>query len=160
MKSILMIFTVFGFIISCGENKTQTADSIEEQFIKIEFKYDKINELNTFNKTFTKNLLIEGPMQIPFGFTKAQQEIIIAKMDAIDFFWLPNSLLNQETSFIIPDAQSIIKIEYGSIAHEVKWDGMPPKEFSKEHQRIVELANLIKSIVQQNPEYKKLPSGY
>jgi hypothetical protein len=159
MKTTILLLVFIFLFISCGK-KEETINTNDEQFVLIQFKYDRINELNTFDKTFTKNLMIEGEIKIPFALSKQEQESIIYKCEEIDFFGLPNTLLNPETKNIMPESQSFIKIEYKSIMHDIIWDGMPPKEFSTEHQRIVELASFIKNIVERSPEYKKLPQSF
>ena len=86
---ILKILCWSLLIYSCS--KTTTAP--DPQLLKIHFYYGFGNELNTFEQTYTKDMVQDGYVTVDFWLTEAEQERIRNKLNAIDFFHFPDTLV-------------------------------------------------------------------
>ena len=141
---------------------SQTITEPDPQFLRIHFYYDFGNELNTFEQTCTKDLVLDGYVTVNFWLTEAERESIRNELDVVDFFHFPDTLIYQ----IGPDS-IMIRTEpdpgwqFLRVAEEnrdkiVYW--RPPLSLMNESApRLIELINLIINIIESKPEYKALP---
>ncbi|TYQ18165.1 UNVERIFIED_CONTAM: hypothetical protein Cloal_0581 [Acetivibrio alkalicellulosi] len=126
------------------------------------------NILNTFDKTFT-NDLVNGLYSINFTLSDEEMKLIEKKFRDIDILsyaddFAPISInpLNNTTTYITPHNTYYLRIELDGKLKEIIWEN---SNLSKEESAIV-LRNLIKKIEQmiyQRDEYKKMPvpkNGY
>ena len=155
---ILKILCWSLLIYSCS--KTITAP--DPQFLKIHFYYGSGNELNTFEQTYTKDLVLDRYITVDFWLTEAEQETIRNKLYAADFFSFPDTLIYQ-----IGFDSIMVRIEpdpgwqFLQVADEnrdkiVYWR-YPFPEGNEFVPRLVELKNLIIDIIESKPEYQALP---
>ena len=127
------------------------------------FKYGvgATNELNTFNGTFTKDMIMEPSIKVKLSLSEEELDSIYQKMVEIDFFNYPDRF-----SVTVPPGESIImvtpyesyyfKVRYDSRVKELWWEDEIKNE-NIEADRLRELIELIWSIIQSKEEYKKLP---
>ena len=68
MKSKIIIFTTLLFLTSCTDQSDKELNGRKEveQIIKIHYKYDFTNEINTFSKTCTKDLVLDGVITMDY----------------------------------------------------------------------------------------------
>ncbi len=157
---ILLVMVLSLSLVMIGCSKTVTKP--DPQFLKILFYYGFGNELNTFEQTYTKDLVMDGYITVDFWLTEAEQESIRNKLDLVDFFSFPDTLIYQM------DVESImVRIEpdpgwqFLRVADEnrdriVYW--RPPLPDKNEFvPRLRELKKLIIDIIESKPEYKELP---
>jgi hypothetical protein len=158
----LFIFMLLlsGALIIVGCSKTITEP--DPQLLKIHCYYGFGNVLNTFEQTYTKDLVLDGYITVDFWLTEAEQESISNKLHVVDFFNFPDTMIYQ----IGPDS-IMVRIEpdpgwqFLRVADEnrdkmVYWR-CPLPEGNEFVPRLVELKNLIIDIIESKPEYKKLP---
>ena len=134
----------------------------EEQFIKIHFHYGFGNELNTFEQTYQKDLVLDGSVKIPFWLTAEEQEQIISKVQTVNFFQFPDTICyNSETdSFTVAivepnPGRQFLRILYQEQDKTVNWYlPLPDNEYSIS---LLELIEHIISIIESKPEYQSLP---
>jgi len=150
-------------LISCNKNPVTP----KEQFIKIHFYYGFGNELNTFEQTYQKDLALDGSVKIPFWFTAEEQEQIITKVQAVNFFQFPDTIcFNSETdSFTVTiepnPGRQFLRILYQEQDKIVNW--YLPLPDNEESISLLELIEHIISIIESKPEYQSPPpmrSGY
>jgi len=137
----------------------------ERTFPKIVFCYGvgAKNILDTFEGTFTKDLIGDPPITIRMWLTDEEINRIERKLDEIGFF--DNSTL---TLYHIPDAGGVVgiqtpystcylKVQDGTHVKEWSWidQYVFPKTEAKEN--LDDLSDLIQSIIMAKPEYQKLP---
>lgn len=134
----------------------------EEQFLKLHFRYDFGNELNTYNLTYTKDLVMDGYITVDFWLTRAEQQSIIDKMNEIDFINLPDTIATFSPGdsvgvIIEPDpGRQFIKAKFEDVEKEVSYF-IPLPENNPAARKILELSEFIINIIQQKPQYQNLP---
>lgn len=122
------------------------------------FKYGVTarNELNTFDNTYTKDMIIDPPIKIWLYLSDDEMNQIKQKIVEIDFFNLPETLpLRNDGGFVTPQDDFYIKVQNGSAVKEVSWSSN--SEVNSIEQNLTQLANLLTGIVEQRPEYRDLP---
>ena len=121
------------------------------------------NELNTFEQTYTKDLVLDGYITVDFWLTEAEQESIRNKLQVVNFFSFPDTLIYQIGSdsimvSISPDSGwQFLQVADENRDKIVYWR-YPFPEGNEFSQRLVELTNLMIHIVELKPEYKTLPA--
>lgn len=143
-------------ILSCNENIIQP----DEQFVNILFKYDFKNELDTFNNTYQKDLVLDGLIKIDFWLTTDEQNQIIEKANQLNFFLLPDTILADAPVQITPNPGQFLRIKTETEDHSILWN-IILEEFQAEQYedflKVQQLAEFIRLIIESKPEYKKLP---
>lgn len=135
----------------------------------IDYRYGFNNELNTFNNSFVKSIVSNGSIKIQMRLTESEQDEIIHKALAIDFFQMPDTLNPavqnfRKTSVNINENQDIqyLRIKYKNMDKKIIWFGTLPYKNSL-YKGLIELTALIRNAIEIKPEYKALPgvsSGY
>jgi len=121
------------------------------------------NILNTFEGTFTKDLIGDPPITIRMWLTDEEISRIEGKLKEIGFF--DNSTL---TLSHIPDAGGVstiqtpystyyLKVQYGTHVKELRWNDQYFFPKTEAMENLDELSDLIQSIIMAKPEYQKLP---
>ena len=160
-KFLLFLVLVLSWslvIIDCS----QTIIEADPQFLKVHFYYGFGNELNTFEKTYTKDLVQDGYITVSFWLTEAEQESIRNKFHVVDFFSFPDTLMYQIGSDSImvriePDpGWQFLRVAEENREKIVYWRYPFPKE-NEFVSRLAELKNLIIDIIESKPKYKALP---
>ena len=154
-KFILLIPLCFIFL-SCNDSIIQP----EEQFVQIYFKYDFKNELNTFENTYQKDLILDGVIKVPFWLTAEEQNKILNKANEVNFFSLPDTFKYSSGDTIV-----IIEPNPGEQILRIKFEGKDKtttwifyiSENDPQFNDLIELKKYIISIIESKPEYKRLP---
>lgn len=154
-KKYFLILTLLP-ILSCNENIIQP----DEQFVNILFKYDFKNELDTFNNTYQKDLVLDGLIKIDFWLTTDEQNQIIEKANQLNFFLLPDTILADTPVQITPNPGQFLRIKTETEDHSILWN-IILEEFQAEQYedflKVQQLAEFIRLIIESKPGYKKLP---
>jgi len=162
MKSKIILTITVLFIFFCTNCTNKEIDKREEaeQIIKILYKYGFANEINTFNKTCTKDLVFDGTVVMDYWFKLEEQDTIIKVLEETEFFNLPDTLSyhpDDSIAVIIepdPGIQSL-RINYNNQDKTVYWYII--NSFPTEYERIIRITTLIKGILESDPEYQSLP---
>jgi hypothetical protein len=129
------------------------------------------NELNTFDGTYTKDLIDSPPITIPLTLSEEEIGRIIRKMEEIRFFEYPDefSLSKMPPAYRVPLIRQpaegrYFKVEYGSRRKELKWDDGATSWLiegevvgDKKAEELAELVYLIKEIISAKEEVRRLP---
>ncbi len=160
-KCLFRILKIMCWILFVG-NCSKTITEPDHQLLKIHLYYGFGNELNTFEQTYTKDLVQDGYITVKFWLTEAEQESIRNKLDVVDFFNFPDTLIYQIGSDSImvriePDpGWQFLHVADANRDKIVNWR----YPFSVENEfvpRLVEFKNLIIRIIEAKPEYLALP---
>jgi len=127
------------------------------QFVQIDYKYNFKDELNTFQNYYQKDLVIDGVIRTEFWLTKEEQNIILEKANEINFFSLPDSIINRAPVEIYPNPLQYLRIRRGEREKIIVWNYMLPAYQLPGYRKLIELADLIRITVESKPEYKRLP---
>jgi hypothetical protein len=171
MKKVLFIFTGLAlvlalFSVSGCENQAPADNtaSPEQSDFNLIFKYGVTarNELNTFNGTYTKDLILDPPVTTELRLSEEEMDRIYQKMVEIDFFNYPDEFsvtpTPGERGFIIePYERYYFKVECDSKVKELRWKDIL-KNSDEKAAKLRELISLIKGIIESREEYKKLPA--
>ena len=118
------------------------------------------NELNTFNGTYTRDMVMDPTITVNLSLSEEELDIIYQKMLEIHFFDYPDefSVSTAAGSFAImtPYSSYYFRVEYNSSVKELRWKDeiINPDEKAD---RLKELIKLIRDIIESKEEYKSLP---
>lgn len=149
---------VLVLFISCSDSIIEP----DPQIVQVFFKYSFNNELNTFDKTYQKDLILDGTIKVSFWLTTEEQNQILNKANELNFFSFPNIFPNifpNDTSNVLVSpnpGNQILRIKTDNYDHQTKWTVLIDMNNSQAI-NIKELSSLIISIIEAKPEYKKLP---
>lgn len=118
------------------------------------------NELNTYNGTFTKDMIVDPPITIQLSLSEEELKSIhgyIAKMSVLGFLDYPSNY-NYPTSgtVVTPYSTYYLKATANGFMKEIQWED---RNLSNEtpFRELRGLAEYIQDIITNKPEYKKLP---
>lgn len=128
-------------------------ESAQSEF-DITFKYgvDAKNVLNTFNDTFTKDMIVEDAITVPMKLTNEELVRIQQKIDELNIFQAQEE--SEVTTFSTPCFSYNILIETNGDQQELVWDC---EERNENNSKLDELSDYIRLIVESKEAYKKLP---
>ena len=157
MKHFLLALTLPLLQLSCSDLGT----GLKERQFDILFRYgiSARNELNTFDGTFTKDLILDSTRTTSFVLSETELDSIAEDLSAADIFSYPDTFVVQtgDTAvFITPHQTYILKIRQGNTWKEVYWEDslIAPDPRAG---RLRQTFNAIRALVESKPEYKKLP---
>lgn len=155
---IVVLFTS----TSCGLFSPEQPFETAQSDFNVLFKYGvgARNVLNTYEGTYTKDLVLDPPVTTELSLTQDEQNRIYQKMVDINFFEYPDTFSiavdNEEAGFFTPFSTYYFKVEHNSTTKELLWED---KIFAEDEKadKLRELINFIREIVESKEEYKKLP---
>ena len=156
----LLVQSWFLIMIGCSRTITEP----DSQLLKIHFYYGFGNELNTFKQTYTKDLVLDGYSTVDFWLTEAEQESIKNKLDVVDFFHFPDTLIYQigPDSIMVsinPDpGWQFLQVADKNRDKIVYWRYPLPEE-NEFVPLLLDLTELITDIIHSKPEYVALPAA-
>ena len=164
---VLIIATALMLTTSCGQPEKDTPSEIggtpaeDTSNFNFVFKYGVTlrNKLDTFNGTYTKDMVLAPSITINLRLTGEELNQILVKMNEINFFNYPDVFEvppGELTQVVTPYTKYYFKVRYGSDTKEIRWDDeiLNPNEQAN---RLRELINLIRGIIESKEEYKSLP---
>jgi hypothetical protein len=156
-KIIFVLSLLCLFFFSCQDNPVET----DEQFVQIYFKYDFRNELNTFDNTYKKDLVLDGVIKVKFWLTAEEQNKILAKVIELNYFLLPDTLkyIPQDSIYVSIEpnpGEQKLRIKYLSNDKAIIWT-YPLNDDNADVKALYALQNFIITIIESKPEYKRLP---
>lgn len=130
--------------------------------INIDFKFGVTsrNELNTFNGTFTKDLLLDGTITTRLILSQEELSQIRQRLFDIGFYDYPKIFASQ--GIVQPRADYYLKVQNGTTIKEVIWysdsfTGNKTDETTEAN--LNQLYNLIWTMIETKIEYKLLPAA-
>jgi hypothetical protein len=112
-------------------------------------------------------MVMDPSITVELSLTEAELDRIYQKMAEIDFFDYPDEFSvpveeGELVTIVTPYSSYYFKVEYDSAVKELRWEDeiVNPDEKAE---RLRELIQLIRDIIESKEEYKELPaptSGY
>lgn len=142
----------------CSEQPTAT----EEALPNVHLYYGWGNELDTFEKTYQKDLVMDGYKKIPFELSAEELGRILDKANEIGFFEYPDTItydpaVDSLAMNIMPNPPpQFLRIQFEQKDKTVTWIYPLPAN-SSYLSKLFELKNRIIEIIEAKPEYKALP---
>lgn len=155
----LFLISIIITLSSCSESPVEP----ETQFVQIYFKYNFKDELNTFDNSLQKDLVMDGVTKVKFWLTTEEQNRILEKAIAVNFFTMPDTFTysNDDSTRIVisPDpGLQILRIKYQLNDKTCIWM-FPIDEKDIRFKQLIELEDLIRGIIQSKKEYQSLPAA-
>jgi len=119
------------------------------------------NELNTFDGTYTKDMVMDPSITVNLSLSKEELDRIYQKMIEINFFDYPDQFSvfvppGQSVGMVTPYYSYYFKVEYDSKVKELSWKDKIINQ-DKKAEKLRELISLIRDIIESKEEYKQLP---
>ncbi|AHF08421.1 hypothetical protein [Desulfitobacterium metallireducens] len=133
---------------------SQSETIAENGFI---FKYgiEGKNVLNTFEGTFTKDLISKGTITVPLKLTDQELSTVYFQLKAMNIMDYPDTF---DEGYSIPYLTYDLTVRMDGKTKKIKWDeGFGGLSKSKEAERLKELVNSTSKMVENKEEYKRLP---
>ena len=123
--------------------------------VNLDFKYGFAgrNELNTFNGTFTKDLIIDGTITTRLTLSKEELTLIQQKLSDVGFWDYPETF--PSTGCVTPRADYYIKVVNASTVKEVSWYSDSVSDTRTAN--LQQLYSFINDMIMEKLEYKLLP---
>ena len=164
LVSILAWLMVFpSALLACVPKLAQGTPMPEQDFgFRFEFGSCFTDVLDTFDGTFTKDLIFDPAVTIPFRLSDEQMMAVYGKMIEIDFFGYPDV-------FVIPTPRSgplgiqtpaeryHIVVRNGGMSKALDWIDEIREPWSREAENLSSLFDMIKEMISVSPEYRQLP---
>ena len=154
----VMVFSIILIIVAASLQNTSSPSPKNDFNFNLLFRYGvgAKNELNTFEGTYTKDMVLDPPITIKLTLSDAELEQIRQKMVEIGFFDYPENFPLRTDFEVTPRTDYYIRVENGSSVKEVSWNSNSMLE-NNVQDNLLQLVDLIRSVVEQKPEYKALP---
>jgi len=145
------------FLNACSDSRVAP----ESRDLNFMFGYgvDAKNVLNTFEDTFTKDLILDGTATVQFTLSTSDFQRIKIKMLEINFFSYPDTFTvttGNIAAVITPCSIYNIEVSYNTSIKHLHWEDCIVSEDSAA-MKLRELIVLVKNIIVSHPEYSQLP---
>jgi hypothetical protein len=157
MKYKLLLTAIVLLQLSCTDSGTMPQDRRFNVMVK--FGIEARNELNTFNDTFTKDLILDGTSTTKLVLSQEDFDSIETRFLNIDIFSYPDTFVAQHTDtvgFFTQHQTYILKVQLDSRWKDVFWEDSIISSNTQAMQ-LRETVELIRRLVEATPEYKRLP---
>ncbi|NHJ87541.1 MAG: hypothetical protein FK734_18920 [Asgard group archaeon] len=162
-KKILAILLITIFIVSVGtyiyyerlQSDKIITESVDDFELLFRYGVGAKNELNTFNGTYTKDMVIDPSIIIDLTLTVEEKWQIMNKTYTIDFFNLPSSFPINPHMWKTPQTDYYLKVQNGTETKEVSWNENSILEDSIE-KNLDQLISYLFEIIENKAAYKAL----
>jgi hypothetical protein len=151
-----MVFSVILMMFAASLQNTGSPSPKNDFNLLFKYGVGAKNGLNTFEGTYTKDMVLDPPITIKLTLSDAELEQIRQKMVEIGFFDYPENFPLRTDFEVTPRTDYYIRVENGSSVKEVSWNSNSMLE-NNVQDNLLQLVDLIRSVVEQKPEYKALP---
>ncbi len=157
MKQILLMLAVM--FVACSENNVSP---VQREFnIDMRYGVSLRNELNTYANTYTKDLIVDGTITVPFMLTDEEIDMIRERVTAIGFMSYPDTLVTPYADSIVvvtsPVMQYNVTVTLLGAKKTVYWKDLPFVQPTPRADSLAALVTLVMTIVESKTEYKRLP---
>ena len=147
-------------LLSCSDQSI----SPEERDFNILFRFGVggRNELNTFQNTYTKDLILDGTRTVPLALSPDELRAIESKLVEADFFSYPDTFaVATEDSVLVsidPHMTYFFRVRHHSIIKTLMWNESPlPTSSDPRLENLRRIVQFVMNIVEQRPEVQNLP---
>ncbi len=160
MKRFLILVIAALLQLTCS----QSVEAPRERAFNLSLRYGvgAKNELNTFNDTFTKDLILDGTVTTRLVLAQPDFDSIKARLLAIDIFSYPDTFVAAQVDTTIvaisPLPEYLLTMKLDGKAKEVFW--LEPAITSDPRAvRLREVFSFIRQLIESKPEFKQLPDA-
>lgn len=166
-KVLILLFILTLYISGCeinsfskeGSNYSSMPIEMPSDFdFIVKFGVGKMNEINTYEHTVTKDLISDGTATTNSSFTTSEMADIYRKMKGINITemeeFIPNRKCAQKP---LSEDEWQITISGETITHHVS--GEQYCQTTDEAKQLIELRNYVFTLVKNKEEYNKLPEA-
>lgn len=166
MKWQLSIIALALLLLSCLE--WAVAPERGDFNFKLSYGVGSKNVLNTYENTYTKDLIADSTVTVPFALSDSELQCIRTKMWEIGFFSYPDHFTTEALVKFLPNGTSIIQgsvtphmtyifeVTDNFIVKHLYWsDSLESQDSSAVKLR--KLISMIVGIIESNPKYSQLP---
>jgi hypothetical protein len=158
MKTKMFIIALAFIVLSCTDSGTSPEN--RDFNVKLRYGIGARNELNTFQNTYAKDLILDGTITVPFVLSDQEFQQIRNKMDEIGFVSYPDTFVAVTADTIIqridPHATYEFEVKRNSSIKHLYWDDAIINQ-NAQAIKLRELIKLIRIIIESKPEYSQLP---
>jgi len=154
-----LIITIAILLLSC----TETGISPEDRDFNILFRYGvgARNELDTFQNTFTKDLISDGTVTVSLVLSEAELHAIQSKLQQSDFFSYPDTFrvdVKDTVRYIEPHSTFYFRVKTGSNIKTLYWDDwIIPSRADTLRENLRVIVSFILDLISRKPEILNLP---
>jgi hypothetical protein len=163
MKWFLSLLAILG-LCACNPPTSTTHLPYPDQNFAFTFEFGSCNRdtLDTFSGTFTKDMIVDPAVAIPFQLSNSQTTEIYKKMVEIGFFEYPEIFSiptppNGIVGIVTPAMRYQITVRNGDLTKKLLWVDEITDPTMPEADNLRSLFLLIISTIQNSEEYKQLP---
>ncbi len=158
VKKLFWIFIVGLLTFSCSE----PTSPVPNRKFNLLFAYGPAarNVLNTFQDTYTKDLILDGTVTIHFVLKDIEFEEIKGKMNEIDFFAYPDTftVTSDTVAMISRHRLYELMVQRDSTTKSLRWsDNIVTNPPDSAAVKLKSLVTTIIGIIESHPEYSNLP---
>jgi hypothetical protein len=163
LKWFLSFLAVMG-LCACTPSTSAAHLPYPDQNFAFSFEYGSCNRdiLDTFNSTFTKDMIVDPAVTIPFKLSDLQTIEIYKKMVEVGFFEYPDNFSipipkNGTVGIVTPAMRYQITVRNGDLTKTLLWVDEIIDPTMSEAENLRSLFWLIINMIQNSEEYKQLP---
>ena len=154
-RLLSLIAILFGY--ACSESGTEPA----LRHFDLQLKYGILarNELNTFDNTVTKDLIVDGQATTRLVLSVKDLDTLESRFVAIDINSYPDTFVVQTgdtVCTITPYVTYSMKIRMGSTWKEVFWEDSILSSDPRAT-RLRQVLAFVQNLIESKPEYQQLP---
>jgi hypothetical protein len=146
--------------LSCNE----VSDDPHDRHFNILFRYGvgARNELNTFENSYTKDLILDGSVTIRYVLPLEDRNAIEGKLQQLEFFSYPDTFRvvpESNQAFALHPYQSyFFRVQMGTGTKTLYWaDSLWPNSEYPGRRNLEELVTFIRDRISWKPEIQRLP---
>ena len=148
------------FLSACSDSRV--APESRDLNFKFGYGVGAKNVLNTFEDTFTKDLILDGTTTVSFFLSDEELHQIRNKIDEIAFFSYPDTFVavtaDSISRYVDPYATYDFEVKKDSTIKHVAWKDAIINQ-NTQALKLRELISLIRTVIESKPEYSKLPAA-
>ncbi|WP_134682816.1 hypothetical protein [Brevibacillus migulae] len=142
-----------------SSQQVMTAPMPEDFAFSLSYGVDAKNTLNTFNQSYTKDMVTEPPLTVPFTLSKEEMQSIYKEMAKINLFhdkvwdlkpWLKPCMK-------VPFHTYSLKVQANGKVWLLHWDDENCK-LTEDQQALNSLVEYIRGVLEKNDQYRRLPA--
>jgi len=152
---VVIILAIAGFVVFKQSNiPPQNPPAGGPTSFNLIFKYGvgAKNELDTFNQTYTKDMVMDPSVTIKFKLTDSELAGIYQKISDLKLFDI--SQPTEGNMMVTPCSSYYLKVQIGSDEKDMSWSNCR----GKINDKLQQFTAYIISIIESKEDYKKLPT--
>ena len=154
---ILILAISLAFYLSTQKPSDDSSNLADDFNLVLKYGVGEKNELNTFNETFTKDLVLDPPVTTKLSLTSQEKMRILQRIDEMDLYGFPDNFPINPHAWVTPQVDYYIKVQNGSEIKEIGWNSNSLIEDDIKN-CLEQLVGYMIGLIEQKPEYKALPT--